>query len=214
MKWVIAAFVIGMLFMLWMARERFTDTEFTNVKRPCSCPASGVCVDSNCSAWDSKVGALAPSGASKSDYIAVLQAFYDTIYKPSETKPTEAQVDTFLASSAGTVSGVDRSSVKQIIIDAFHIEQTGTAATREEKSQNFAPSDANLAPKMGVDEVRRRKEDGYVGTNPVLSTRFSEGDYAPVSQTTPIRPGEWDDGSTNWKGPRPASVCACAENVM
>jgi len=200
--------------MLCIPRERFTDTEFTNVTRPCTCPSSGACTDSACVAWDSKVEALAPSGASNGDYIAVLQAFYDTVYKPSELKPTEAQVDTFLASSAATVSGVDGPSLKRIIIDAFHIEQTGTAASREDKSQNFKPSDADLAPNMGRDEVRTREEGGYVGANPVLSSRFSEGDYAPVTQTNPLHPGEWDDGSKNWKGPRPASVCACAENVM
>ena len=214
MKWAILG-ILALLLVLVLARERFTDTEFTNVTRPCTCSSSGTTVcESKCSAWDSKVEAIAPSGASKGDYIAVLQAFYDTVYKPAETKPTEAQVDTFLASSAATVSSVDGPSLKRIIIDAFHIEQSGTAASREDKSQNFKPSDTNLAPKMGRDEVRTREEVGYIGTIPVVSTRFSEGDYAPVTQTEPLHPGEWDDGSKNWKGPRPASVCACAENVM
>jgi hypothetical protein len=158
--------------------------------------------------------AAAPNGYKASDYLAVLQAFFDSVYTPSGTKPTEAQVDTFLASSAGTVSGVDRASVKRIIIDGFHIDRSGTAASREEKTQMFKPSNANLAPDMGRDELRTRAEAGYSGANPSPSTRFSEGDYAPVQQSTPNKPGQWDDGSMLWKGPRPASVCPCAENIM
>jgi hypothetical protein len=216
MKWaLLAVFVVLLLLVLAIRRvEDFTDTEFTNVKRPCTCPKSGVCVDSNCSAWESKVSAIAPSGALTADYISVLGAFYDQVYEPAPLKPTEAQVDTFLASSAGTVAGVDAPSLKRILMDAFHIEQTGTAAGREEKSQVFKPSDQNLAPKMGRDELRTREEDKYTGANPNPSTRFSEGNYAAVTQSKPLNPGEWDDGSKNWKGPRPASVCPCAENIM
>jgi hypothetical protein len=216
MKWALLA-VFGVLLILVIALRRveeFTDTEFTNVKRPCACPTSGPCGDSNCSAWESKVDAAAPSGAVSADYIGVLAAFYDQVYVPATTKPTEAQVNTFLASSAGTVAGVDLPSVKRILMDAFHIDETGTAASREEKSQMFKPSEQNLAPKMGVDEVRTRTEDKYKGANPNPSIRFSEGNYAAVTQSNPLNPGEWDDGSKNWKGPRPASVCACAENVM
>jgi hypothetical protein len=216
MKWALLA-VFGVLLLLALAFRRiedFTDIEFSAVKRPCACPTSGSCMDSNCSAWESKVEAVAPSGAVTVDYIGVLAAFFDQVYDPATTKPTEAQVDTFLASSAGTVAGVDRSSVKQILMDAFHIDESGTAASREEKSQMFKPSEKNLAPRMGRDQVRTRAEDKYTGANPNPSTRFSEGNYAAVTQSKPLNPGEWNDGSKNWKGPRPASVCACAENVM
>jgi hypothetical protein len=171
-------------------------------------------VTSSCSAWESRVRVIAPTNAITADYISVLAAFYDSVYVPANTKPTEAQVDTFLASSAGTVAGVSTSAVKTIIMNGFHIDQRGTAASREEKTQMFKPSDLNLAPNMGRDEVRTREEERYVGANPFLSTRFSEGDYAPVTQSTPLHPGEWEDGTVRWKGPRPASVCRCAENVM
>ena len=204
MKWTLFA-LLGLVLLLALAlrsSEHFMDTE-----SPVTRPVSN-------SVWNSKVDALAPTGAVNADYLTVLGAFYDTVYSTSPTKPTEAQVDTFLASSAGTVAGVDKPSIKRILMDAFHIGSTKTAAQNEEASQNFVPSDADLAPKMGVDEVRTRKEDAYNGANPTPSTRFSEGDYEPVTQTEPINPGMWNDGSSQWKGPRPASVCACAENVM
>jgi hypothetical protein len=213
MKWVLLA--IGLLILLAALQvEHFTDTEFTNVTRPCTCPSSGPCLTSSCSAWESRVRAIAPTNAITADYISVLAAFYDSVYVPADTKPTEAQVNTFLASSAGTVAGVSTSAVKTIIMDGFHIDETGTAASREEKTQMFKPSDLNLAPSMGRDEVRTRVEAGYTGANPFLSTRFSEGDYAPVTQSGPLNPGEWEDPTVRWKGPRPASVCRCAENVM
>lgn len=218
MKSALLALVIGLLLAAVVAQstEYFTDPEFgTNIKDPCSCKdnAPGMCKPA-CRVWESKVTAVAPSNAVVDDYIAVLTAFNDSVYKPATTKPTEAQVDTFLASSAGTVSGVDRSAVKTILMDGFHIEQSGTAAAREEKSQMFKPSDTNLAPSMGRDELRTRTEDKYVPANPSTSTVFSEGDYAPVKQSDPLRPGQWEDGSMMWKGPRPASVCPCAENIM
>jgi hypothetical protein len=160
------------------------------------------------------VTANAPSGAVTEDYISVLAAFFDRVYDPATTKPTAAQVDTFLASSAGTVAGVDVPSVRRIIMDAFHIEAGITSAVSELASQNFAPETALLEDKMARDEVRTREENQYNPAVPKTSARFSEGDYAPVTQTNPIYPGEWDDGSTTWKGPRPASVCPCAENIV
>jgi len=231
MKWALLALIVGLLLAAMVAQstEYFTDPEFTSggkagvasgVQRPCECTgatcsdAAGGCRQTTSIAWASKIESLAPIGYKSADYLAVLQAFYDNVYSPATTKPTEAQVDTFLASSAGTVAGVDRASVKAIIIDGFHIDRTGTAAGREEKSQMFKPSDANLAPDMGRDELRTRTEGGYSGVNPTSSTRFSEGDYGPVKQSMPNKPGQWDDGSMMWKGPRPASVCPCAENIM
>lgn len=226
MKWATLAAIVLLLFAVLAVQttEYFIDPEFTSsgaygvatsVQDPCSCKdkAPGMC-EPACRVWESKVTAVAPSNAVVDDYIAVLAAFNNSVYKPATSKPTEAQVDTFLASSAGTVAGVDRSSVKTIIMDGFHLDQTGTAASREEKSQMFKPSDTNLAPDMGRDELRTRDEESYNPANPIISTRFAEGDYAPVKQTTPAKPGQWDDGSMIWKGPRPASVCPCAENIV
>jgi hypothetical protein len=221
MKWALLAVLIVFLLFVLSSVERFVDTEFksggttgvaTAVQRPCSC-TSPMC-NPECRAWESKVNAAAPTGAVTSDYIAVLAAFYDTVYNPATTKPTEARVNTFLASSAGTVAGVDLPSLKRIIMDGFHIDSSTTAAANELAGQNFVPNIAILEDIMARDEVRTRVEGGYTPAVGKSSTRFSEGEYAPVTQTNPNYPGEWDDGSTTWKGPRPASVCACAENIM
>jgi hypothetical protein len=216
MKWALLAVAIVIVFLAYAIqnREDFTDPD-QPVKPPCSCTgkAPGAC-KSACTAWESKVQALAPTNAVTDEYIAVLSAFYTTVYDPARSKPIESQIDAFLATPAGTVAGVDNAAIKRILMDAFHIESSSTAAQNEVKSQNFKPSDTNLAPKMGVDEVRTRQEQKYKGANPASSTRFSEGDYAPVTQSDPLNPGQWEDGSTLWKGPRPASVCPCAENVM
>ena len=161
------------------------------------------------------MNAAAPTGAVSGDYISVLAAFFDTVYDPAETKPTEAQVDTFLASSAGTVAGVNVPAVKRILMDGFHIDSGMTAAQSEYASQNFKPDTALLEDKMARDEVRTRTADKYKPAVPKLSTRFSEGDYAPVTQTKPLHPNEEKDGkSKSWRGVRPASVPASAENVM
>jgi hypothetical protein len=216
MKWTLLAVILILMFLALaiQSKEDFTDPD-QPVKPPCNCTgkAPGAC-KSECKAWESKVQALAPSNAVSDDYIAVLSAFYTTVYDPARTKPLESQIDAFLATPAGTVAGVDNAAIKRILMSSFHIDSSTTAAANEEKSQMFKPSDANLAPKMGVDEVRTRQEETYKAANPVLSTRLSEGDYAPVTQSDPLNPGQWEDGSTMWKGPRPASVCPCAENVM
>lgn len=221
MKWALLALGVLLVVLLLRSTEHFKDPEYTNVTRPCFCPTNDQSLpsaaqpcDPSCAAWDSKIEALAPIGANNSDYVTVLQAFYDQVYVPTPSRPTEAQVNTFLASPAGTVAGVDNAAVKRIMMNAFHIQSSLTAAQSEEASQNFKPVDADLAPEMGRDEVRTRKEDQYVAANPKPSTRLSEGDYAPVTQSKPLNPGQWEDGSTMWKGPRPASVCPCAENIM
>jgi hypothetical protein len=221
MKWALLALGVLLVVLLLRSTEHFKDPEYTNGTRPCFCPTNDQSLpsaaqpcDPSCAAWDSKIEALAPIGANNSDYVTVLQAFYDQVYVPTPSRPTEAQVNTFLASPAGTVAGVDNAAVKRIMMNAFHIQGSLTAAQSEEASQNFKPVDADLAPEMGRDEVRTRKEDQYVAANPKPSTRLSEGDYAPVTQSKPLNPGQWEDGSTMWKGPRPASVCPCAENIM
>uniref|UniRef100_A0A6C0AJ61 Uncharacterized protein n=1 Tax=viral metagenome TaxID=1070528 RepID=A0A6C0AJ61_9ZZZZ len=233
MKWAIAAAGVIVLFLLavLLNTEHFTDTDYTNVTQPCYCPTpvdmstntvSTAC-DPQCLVWDNKINALAPTGANNSDYVTVLRAFYSTVYVPSPTRPTEAQVDTFLASSAGTVAGVDVPSVKRIIMDGFHIQPSKTADQRSDQDTNFkpdtgileatAPSATGYAPPF--DEVRTRAEDSYTGANPSPSTRFSEGNYAPLpAPTQPNKPGDWDDPAITWKGSHPAAVSASAENIM
>ena len=227
MKWALIGLLALVVFLAWASGtiERYVDAEFTSggttgspsaVTRPCACPSTtSVACPVSCKAWESKVSAAAPTGASMTDYMSVLTAFFDTVYDPATTKPTEAQVSTFLASSAGTVAGVNVPVVKRIIMDGFHIDSGTTAAAAEYASQNFAPDTALLEDKMARDEVRTRTEDKYTPAVPKLSTRFSEGDYAPVTQTKPLHPNEEKDGkSKSWRGVRPASVPASAENVM
>lgn len=227
MKWALLGLLALVFFLAWTSGtiERYVDAEFTSggatgsasaVTRPCPCPSTySVACPVSCKAWESKVSALAPTGAVSSDYISVLASFFDTVYTPAATKPTEAQVNTFLASSAGTVSGVNVPAVKRILMDAFHIDSGTTAAANENASQNFKPDTAILEDKMGRDEVRTRAEDEYNPAVPNSSTRFSEGDYSPVRQTEPLHPNEEKDGgSKSWRGVRPASVPASAENVM
>lgn len=223
MKWALLALLFVFLMLVISGTERFVDTEFksggatgvaTSVTRPCECSSGKMC-ESKCQAWESKVNAHAPSGAITKDYISVLDAFYDTVYNPATTKPTEKQVNTFLGSSAGTVAGVDLPSLKRMIMDGFHIDSETTAAAGELASQKFIPDDSILEDIMARDEVRTRTEGDYTPAVPKSSTRFSEGDYAPVTQTSPIHPDQEDDsGSTSWKGVRPASVPASAENVI
>lgn len=214
-QWRLLLGVSLLVGILWFAflREHFADSS-QPVTRPCACPTSGQCTNSACKSWDSKVSAQAPSGAVNADYITVLAAFYDTVYSPAQTKPTEAQVDTFLASPAGTVSGVQLTAVKRMIMDGFDIDYLKTASQRDTESVRFTPSVTNLEPKLARDQVRSRVEVSYTPADPVLSTKFSEGNYEKVTQSEPINPGQWEDGTSLWKGPRPASVPPSAENVM
>uniref|UniRef100_A0A6C0M3K0 Uncharacterized protein n=1 Tax=viral metagenome TaxID=1070528 RepID=A0A6C0M3K0_9ZZZZ len=186
---VLILLVLIVLLFLHGCREYFTDTEYTNVKRPCGCPAAGGCPPA-CSSWQSKITSVAPSTgtsqATAAPYIPILQSFYDTVYVPATDKPTEAQVDTFVSSS-GTV--VDSGSLKTIIMDAFHIDPTvGKAESGASEKGAFTPS-ARLQPPDGRDEVYGYQEQAsYYPTDMSDASQFAEGIYQPVHQTTPRRP--------------------------
>lgn len=188
MKWVIYALVaLAVLLLLKSVHESFTDTEFLNVFEPCICPASGPCPTA-CSSWESQISAIAPSTGTSHDtaatYLPTLKAFYTTVYVPSAAKPTEAQVIAFLTANPST--DTDPGSMKQIIMNGFHIESaTGKTDT---KKGAFTPS-AALQPSEGRDEVygKLNEKPDYTPADSKVSTRFSEGNYAPVSQTMPTR---------------------------
>jgi len=185
MKWVLLALAIVLFF--WSIRERFTDTEYNPVSRP----------SQNDATWKSKVGALAPVGASESDYIDLLTNFYDKVYKPASTKPTAAQVDSFLGSADGKRSGVDSGALRTLIMDSFHIDSGMTAAQKEQKQMTFKPSDA-IQPKEGVDEVRTRNESSYRPADTQFG-ELPEGRYAPIpQQEKPRHSREFDDNSRSW----------------
>lgn len=179
--WILG--VIAVLLLLWTVRERFVDPD-RPVTRPSLTDA----------AWKSKVDAEAPIDGNDADYIRVLQAFYDTVYVPSESKPRDVRVEQFLNST--DAAGVDKEAMRRIIISSFSIERTTTAAQREEQQVRFKPT-AAIQPKGGVDPLARPEGD-YNPADPRPGD-VPEGVYAPVEQqANPRRPGHWDDKSTSW----------------
>lgn len=204
---VIAIVVIGFL----LVRERFQDTE-----SPVTRPAHN-------SVWLSKIDAEAPIGGNDDDYIKVLQAFHDKVFVPSPTRPTIANVETFMLSPDAQVPGVDPNAIRKIIGNSFRIDKGAKTAAAREKEQTVLTgalagfSGENLEPERGIDEVFVRKEQIYRPADTRLGD-LPEGIYAPTEQQpTPRREGVWDDKSTSWTDTSFYSVCdggACAKNVL
>ena len=179
--WILVA--VAVLLLLWTIREGYVDPD-RKVTRPSMTDQ----------AWRSKVDAQAPIGGDDAKYIEVLQKFYDMVYVPAETKPKDTQVEEFLGSADAV--GVDKDSLRKIIISSFSIERTTTSAQREEGQVKFKPTKA-IQPKGGVDPLAR-DEEPYVPADP-RPGEVSEGVYAPVEQQTePRYTGEWDRKSTSW----------------
>lgn len=204
--WILVAIALLFLFTL---RESFTDTEFTNVTRPSLTEGS----------WRSKIDAHAPLGASDEDYIAVLQSFYDKVYKPSPTKPTVKDIEAFLAGPDVVGKPIDTGAIRMILASAFHIESGITAAAKEEQQVKFKPSEA-LEPSNGRDEVYIRTENEYRPSDTRIGL-LPEGQYSPVpQQLKPRRPGERDYNTTSWTPQLFYDVCVetktpgCEENVL
>lgn len=156
--------------------------------------------------WLSKIDAEAPIGGNDDDYLAVLQQFYDEVYKPARTSNPDVFIkDTEVKAFADKVSrpGVDKESIRKIITAGFAVERTGTAAAREE--QQLVKTGAlagfkglNLQPSMGVDEVRTRKEATYLPAD-TRKGSLPEGIYTPTEQQDePRREGTYDDKSISW----------------
>jgi len=153
----------------------------------------------------------------------VLQAFHDKVYVPSPTKPRDVDVEAFLKSPDAVVPGVDPSSLRRIITTGFRVDVSLTAAAREQQQAvttgalaGFTGS--NLQPGNARDQVRTRTESIYVPADS-RKGELPEGLYAPVLQTEPLRPGEFDNKSTSWTSIMPYSVCAagdwtCMKNVL
>jgi hypothetical protein len=204
--WILVA--IGLLFILTF-RESFTDTEFTNVTRPSLDEGS----------WRSKIDANAPLGGNDEDYIVVLQAFYDKVYKPSPTKPTIQDIEAFVAGPDVVGKPIDTIAIRKILASAFHIESGITAAAKEEQQVKFKPSKA-LEPSDGVDQVYFRTEEVYRPSDTRIGL-LPEGQYSPVpQQLKPRRPGERDYNTTSWTPQLFYDVCVetktpgCEENVL
>lgn len=155
--------------------------------------------------WLSKIDAEAPIGASDDDYLAVLQQFYDEVYKPArDANPNVYIEDTKVKEFANGVTraGVDKEAIRRIITAGFAVRRTGSAAAREQ--EQIVKTGAlvgfegkNLEPSMGVDEVRTRKEVIYLPAD-MRKGSLPEGIYKPTEQTEPRREGTYDDKSTSW----------------
>jgi hypothetical protein len=200
--WILLA--IAILLLLLRYREHYVEISGPG-QRP-----------SRSAEWLSKIDAEAPIGGNDDEYLAVLQRFYDEIYKPARTaNPTVFIKDTQVKAFADSTTGVDKEAVRKIITAGFAVERTGSAAAREEEQIVKTGALAgfkgeNLQPEMGVDEVRSRKEDTYVPAD-TRKGKLPEGLYKPVKQQEePRREGIVDDKSASWTGVRFYSV----ENVQ
>ena len=173
--WILLGIALLLLFM--RSREHYVEIKGPGV-RP-----------SRTAEWLSKIDSEAPIGGNDDDYIKVLQQFYDTVYLPARTANAtvfikDSEVKTFADSV--TVPGIEKEAIRRIITAGFAVERTGTAAAREEQQTIKTGAlvgftGANLEPKMGVDEVRTRKEVTYIPADQ-RKGRLPEGVYTPVEQ--------------------------------
>jgi hypothetical protein len=214
--WILV--LIAVLLLLTGSREHYVDV-----------PGPGTRPSLKDAAWKSKIDVQIAIGASDEDYVAALQSFFDTIYKPAREKNTTASipaatVETFLKSQPSTIN---QGALRQIILSGFAVDRKDTGPAREEKQLNiegalkgFAAKGGSKAiePKNGVDEtwpqyVNRpdyEPADSRTGNLP-------EGVYAPVEQSKPRREGTFDDKSTSWTGAKFYNVCEgdeCSKNVL
>jgi hypothetical protein len=147
--------------------------------------------------WLSKIDAEAPIGGNDDDYIRVLRQFYDEVYRPARTANSTVFIkDTEVKAFADKVAvpGVDKEAIRKIITAGFAVERTGTGAAREQEQiattgifKDFKGE--NLAPSMGVDQVRSRTEQTYTPAD-MRKGGLPEGVYRPVEQQeTPRREG-------------------------
>jgi hypothetical protein len=168
-------------------------------------------------AWYSKIDSQAPIDGNDAEYIRVITQFYDQVYQPAETKPTQSDLDAFVAklpapfnppqNTAGTPNA-NHKAIKEILETGFRIGRAGSAAAREQaelvttgalkgfKGENLQPSD-------GYDQVYgHRTQDLYVPADNRPAVLLPEGEYPPTKQTEPTRPGEPNPREVSWTGAR------------
>ena len=218
--WIV--FLAFVVLLLNIFREHFTDPEeckTTGVTRGgAACVPKITRPNLEEARWRSKIEAEMPIGQSTADYVRVLQAFYDKVYVPATDRPTGAQVDAFLASPDASVAGTSPEALKRILMSGFNLQSGQTAAAREEKQAVKTGALAGfqgkeLEPKMAVDEVNVRTEIPYIPAD-MREGELPEGVYAPTPQTTPSRPGFWDDKSISWTRSQFFSVNPTAKNIL
>lgn len=217
--------LLAVLLFAWNSREFFTEPDPTTVvaRRPKDWPAEMRAEQYNDATWLSRIDAQVPFNPNYRDYITTIQAFYDKVYAPSSTRPTDKQVEAFLQGPDLQGKQVDKDGLRKILVSSFKVDVTTTAAAREEKQQNFKPSDA-LQPNDGVLELWKTLtiRGGYkpADSSPPVEDQapMPEGVYEPISQTRPLRDGQQrQENSTSWTAVSPYNVCLsgpCTENVL
>jgi hypothetical protein len=205
-------FAIAFLLFALQFREHYTDPDRA-IPRPVLTSAGTIPT-----IWQTKIDANASILSNDMDYFNALQAFYDRVYNPSPTRPTDTQVEAFLKNAPeANVQDMDKISLRKMIGSSFSIEATVSAAAREQREIATTGalagfSGSNLQPGNARDQVYDRTEGSYTPADTRIG-ELPEGLYAPTEQTEPSRPGRFPAG-TSWTSVRPYSVCPCAENVL
>jgi len=226
------ALAIFLLLVVLSLHETFVDTEYqssTTGARAYGVGSAGVATAVQrppddikspiYAVWKSKIDAQAPIGANVADYIKAVQMFYDTVYSPATTKPTTADIETFLNTPAMLALPVDPGVLRIVLADGFHIQAGGSSVAKELEQVKFSPSKA-LEPEDARDEVRVREEEEYFPADTRKGGPVPEGYYAPlVQQAKPRRLGEADYQTVGKTGNLFYDVCSetkspgCLENL-
>jgi hypothetical protein len=184
MLWVLLALAL-LVFALHL-RETYVDPE-SPVNPPRLTAGGKIPSD-----WQSKIDAFSKLNSDDMAYFRAIQAFYTTVYEPAQTKPTDADVEQFLAGSGATIPGVDIGILRKLLASSFRVQLTETAAAREAKTivttgalAGFTGS--NLQPGNARDGVYTRVEDMYRPSDTEQSDRAAEGVYEDTNQTKPRR---------------------------
>ena len=184
MLWVLLALAV-LVFALNL-RESYTDPE-SPVNPPTPLPDGSIPSD-----WQSKIDAVAPIGGDDQAYFQAVRAFYTTVYVPAATKPTDRDVEAFLATAAANRPGVELPALRRLLTMSFRVQLVETAAVREEKQLQTTGALAgfvgsNLQPGNARDGVYTRVESIYAPSDTRQSDRAAEGVYEDTEQTTPRR---------------------------
>lgn len=184
MLWVLLA--LALLVFALNLRETYVDPD-SPVRPPVLTAGGKIPSD-----WQSKIDAFAKLTGDDMAYFRAIQAFYTTVYEPAETKPTDRDVEQFLAGTGAAIPGVDPIVLRKLLASSFRVQLTDTAAAREAKEivtegalAGFTGS--NLQPGNARDGVYTRVEDMYLPTDTEKSDRAAEGVYEDTSQTKPRR---------------------------
>jgi hypothetical protein len=184
MLWVLLA--LALLVFALNLRETYVDRD-SPVRPPVLTAGGKIPAD-----WQTKIDAFAKLNADDMAYFRAIQAFYTTVYEPAQTKPTDADVEQFLAGTGAAIPGVDVGILRKLLASSFRVQLTATAAAREEKElvttgalAGFTGS--NLQPGNARDEVYTRVEDIYTPADTEQSDLAAEGVYQETDQTKPRR---------------------------